>query len=132
MFVYWLEDIKSFKLFEILYNISICFTCDYDISVIILHLEKSNEECVAILKTNISRSQTYQLRPCSDRLNLLCYNENYRSKCICQPILYILQSLFNNLACLSFRSSSTAFCATIIKSTVKRSSNHLQVITAKQ
>ncbi|XP_076075843.1 uncharacterized protein LOC143046570 [Mytilus galloprovincialis] len=41
--------------------------------------EKANEQCVAIVRTNNSRSLTYEYRSCSERLPVLCVNQSYSS-----------------------------------------------------
>ncbi|XP_052068513.1 uncharacterized protein LOC127707786 [Mytilus californianus] len=48
--------------------------------------EKANEQCVAILRTDISRSLTFEYRSCSDHLPVLCFDESYPSNII-TPVL---------------------------------------------
>ncbi|VDI26777.1 Hypothetical predicted protein [Mytilus galloprovincialis] len=55
---------------------------DYWLPYFIYEEDKGNTQCVAITKDNISRPPTYQFRTCSDRISVLCYDENDSSHLI--------------------------------------------------
>ncbi|CAC5388098.1 unnamed protein product [Mytilus coruscus] len=56
--------------------------------------DKANEQCVAIIRNDNSLPLTYQFRPCSDRLPVLCNDSNFSSHII-TPVFVNRGSLFS-------------------------------------